>query len=134
MIYPDRAILCAPHDLTKHPTTANRICPMWLRSRRPRIRAPADHLIILGSITYRRGQKRSTWQIFVENALLPGGNISWHFRPSHPGNTTFETSTVPKMVGASDLQALEFAALSHRSLVKQTMLSRIAYTHGSAPA
>jgi UDP-N-acetyl-D-glucosamine dehydrogenase len=117
----DVIAICVPTPLTKHrePDLSYVVATTTAiaKSARP------GQLIILESTTYPGTTSEVLGPILAENGLLPGTDIFLAFSPERedPGNTNFETSTIPKVVGADGAQALELAALFYRSFVKEVV-------------
>jgi len=83
----------------------------------------AGQLVILESTTYPGTTKELVEPIIEVGELRVGQDIYLAFSPERedPGNISFSTSTIPKVVGADDAKSLELAVSLYDGFISQTV-------------
>lgn len=105
----DAILLCVPTPLTRHHEPDMQYIISTVESLSPYLRE--EHLIVLESTTYP-GTLREVVLPILQRAkphLEPGKDYFLGYSPERedPGNPDFETSTIPKVVGADDEATLK---------------------------
>lgn len=113
----DILIMCVPTPLTLHRDPDMSYIVSTAESVAPYIRE--GHLVILESTTYPGTLKEVVQPIIEKTGFIAGENYFLAYSPERedPGNPNFETSTIPKVVGADDLRSLELSRLLYEQAV-----------------
>lgn len=118
---PDAVIICVPTPLTsaREPdlTYVERVTQAIAARLRP------GRLIILESTTYPGTTRDVVLPLLEQSGLQVGRDFFLAFSPERedPGNARFSTTTIPKVVGGLDPQALELAAQLYGAVIKQVV-------------
>jgi len=83
------------------------------------------HLVVLESTTYPGTTEEVMKPILQESGLVEGKDFALAYSPERedPGNPDFETSTIPKVVGADTEDARAMAEATYNKIVKTVMVS-----------
>ncbi|MEO0697836.1 MAG: nucleotide sugar dehydrogenase [Pseudomonadota bacterium] len=83
----------------------------------------ADQLVILESTTYPGTTREVVLPILQSSGLSVGRDIFLAFSPERedPGNNSFSTSNIPKVVGADDEESLTLAVTLYNGFVESTV-------------
>ena len=115
----DVLIMCVPTPLSAHRDPDMSYIIATATSIRSYVRA--GQLIILESTTYPGTMQDVVRPIIEKNnaALVLGETYFMSYSPERedPGNPNFETSTIPKVVGADDASSLELSTLLYEKIV-----------------
>jgi UDP-N-acetyl-D-glucosamine dehydrogenase len=113
----DVLIICVPTPLTIHRdpdvsyivATTNSIAP-YLRE---------GQLVILESTTYPGTLQEVVRPLLDRESLISGEQYFLAYSPERedPGNPNFQTSSIPKVVGADDADALELSTLLYQQII-----------------
>ncbi|MBI1318972.1 MAG: nucleotide sugar dehydrogenase [Candidatus Hydrogenedens sp.] len=114
-------VICVPTPLTRHRepdmsyivATAEAIAPHLKRG----------HLVSLESTTYPGTTREILQPILERSGLAAGVDFFIAFSPERedPGNPKYQTTTIPKVVGADDAAALELATALYGAVVDQVV-------------
>ncbi len=118
---PDAILICVPTPLTRHrepdlsyvKDTARAIAPYLRRGQ----------LVVLESTTYPGTTDEVLKPILESTGLKSGKDFFLAYSPERedPGNASFGTSTIPKVVGGDGPEALALANALYRQLVVETV-------------
>ncbi|MBY0501221.1 MAG: nucleotide sugar dehydrogenase [Alphaproteobacteria bacterium] len=113
----DVLIMCVPTPLTIHRDPDMSYIVSTAGSVAPYIRE--GHLVILESTTYPGTLKEVVQPIIEKAGFIAGENYFLAYSPERedPGNPNFETSTIPKVVGADDDGSLELSRILYEQAV-----------------
>lgn len=117
----DILIICVPTPLSKHREPDLSYVEKTLESILPNLRM--GHLVSLESTTYPGTTNDLTRPTLERSGLKSGEHFFLAYSPERedPGNPDFETSTIPKVVGADGSDALEAAMAFYGSVVDQAV-------------
>lgn len=118
---PDAILICVPTPLGRHREPDLSYVEDTARQVSSRLRC--NQLVVLESTTWP-GTTREVVQPILENGGLKSGtDFFLAFSPERedPGNIDFETSLIPKVVGADDCAARQLACLLYEQFVTQTV-------------
>lgn len=117
----DAIIIAVPTPLTKHREPDLSYVESTARAIAPRLRK--GHLVVLESTTWPGTTDEVMRPIFEATGLKSGVDFYLAFSPERedPGNTDFDTSTIPKVVGGDGPDALELADAVYSALVVKTV-------------
>lgn len=117
----DAVIICVPTPLTRHREPDLSCLEAAIRAIAPHLRR--GQLIISESTSYPGTTNELIVPIIKQAGFEIGTDIWLAYSPERedPGNDNFETSLVPKVVGAHDARALEIACALYDQLVTRTV-------------
>ncbi|MBX2854745.1 MAG: nucleotide sugar dehydrogenase [Rhodobacteraceae bacterium] len=109
MSEPDAILVCVPTPLTKHFTPNLSFVESTMQAIREVLRP--GQLIVLESTTYPGTTEEVVKPILEQSGLKAGEDFMLAFSPERedPGNESFTTATIPKVVGADDAASLAAA-------------------------
>lgn len=117
----DAVIICVPTPLSRHrepdlsyiTATAETLVPYLRR----------DQLVVLESTTWPGTTREVLQPILSRGGLVAGEDYFIAFSPERedPGNIHFETSTIPKVVGADDPVSRDLANSLYAQVIRQTV-------------
>jgi UDP-N-acetyl-D-glucosamine dehydrogenase len=110
-------IICVPTPLTAHREPDLSYVERTTRSIAPYIRP--GHLIVLESTTWPGTTAEVIKPIIEEHGLRSGRDFFLAYSPERedPGNPSFSTEIIPKVVGADDPQAQALTEALYRSMI-----------------
>ncbi|MBP1767500.1 MAG: ugd 3 [Candidatus Aminicenantes bacterium] len=117
----DVIIICVPTPLDAHKNPdlsyvldTTRVIARYLRK---------GHLVILESTTYPGTTDEEMLPILAETGLRPGRDFFLAFSPERedPGNTSFSTGTIPKVVGGLTPACRRLAKLLYDQIIVRTV-------------
>lgn len=113
----DAIVICVPTPLTKHLEPDMSFVVSTLESMAPFVRK--GQLVVLESTTYP-GTTRELVEpiLFERSGLQPNKDFFVAFSPERedPGNSKFETATIPKIVGAATPDGLAMTSALYKGL------------------
>ena len=118
----DAILICVPTPLDKyhHPdlTYVIKTCETILENMRE------GQLIVLESTTYPGTTQDVMRPILERNGLIAGADFALAYSPERedPGNIDFETSTIPKLVGADSEPERQMSKIVYDRIVKTVMV------------
>ena len=117
----DAILICVPTPLTKQREPDLRFIVETCKSLAPHLRP--GQLVILESTTYPGTTREVVKPILEAGGLRSGEDFFLAFSPERedPGNTQFETSTTPKVVGGDGPDALDCACALYGEFVVKTV-------------
>jgi UDP-N-acetyl-D-glucosamine dehydrogenase len=118
---PDVLLICVPTPLTRHLEPDLKYVEATTAAIAKTLRR--GQLVILESTTYP-GTTREVMQPILEAAgLVAGKDFFLAYSPERedPGNPTFSTTKIPKVVGADDPVSADLALALYRHVVPQTI-------------
>jgi len=116
-------LICVPTplDVHNHPDLSHvkSACEMISNNLRP------GQLIVLESTTYPGTTEEVMKPILEKSGLKAGEDFGLAYSPERedPGNIDFETSTIPKLIGAETQEERELADLIYRNVVSTILVS-----------
>jgi UDP-N-acetyl-D-glucosamine dehydrogenase len=118
---PDAILICVPTPLTQHREPDLSYVQDTARAIAPHLRS--GQLVVLESTTYPGTTDEVLKPILEATGLKSGKDFFLAYSPERedPGNVTFGTSTIPKVVGGDGLEALALANALYRQLVVRTV-------------
>jgi UDP-N-acetyl-D-glucosamine dehydrogenase len=118
---PDVLVICVPTPLT--PQREPDLSYVVGTARRIRDHLRRDQLVVLESTTYPGTTEELVRGILEESGLKCGIDFYLAFSPERedPGNKTFETATIPKVVGGVDATAGDLAQALYDQIVAKTI-------------
>jgi UDP-N-acetyl-D-glucosamine dehydrogenase len=118
---PDAILICVPTPLTQHREPDLSYVKDTARAIAPYLRT--GQLVVLESTTYPGTTDEVLKPIFEATGLRSGKDFFLAYSPERedPGNATFGTSTIPKVVGGDGPEALALANALYRQLVVETV-------------
>lgn len=118
---PDAIIIAVPTPLTRNRDPDLRYIEQTAHAIAARLRV--GQLIVLESTTWPGTTEEVVMPILERTGLKSGRDFFLAFSPERedPGNTDFETSTIPKIVGAHGPEALRLAEALYGALVVRTV-------------
>jgi UDP-N-acetyl-D-glucosamine dehydrogenase len=117
----DVVVICVPTPLTRHLEPDLKYVESTTRAIAATLRR--GQLVILESTTYP-GTTREVMQPILEaNGLVAGKDFFLAYSPERedPGNPTYSTTKIPKVVGADDLVSADLALALYRHIVPQAV-------------
>ena len=113
----DILILCVPTPLTVHRDPDMSYITETTKSIAPHLKE--GQLVILESTTYPGTMEEIVRPILDRDNLVGGQEYFLAYSPERedPGNPNFDTSTIPKVVGANDEASLELAKVLYEEAV-----------------
>jgi UDP-N-acetyl-D-glucosamine dehydrogenase len=113
----DAVLICVPTPLTHHMEPDMRFIEATARAMVPHLRK--GQLIVLESTTYPGTTEEFLQPILETSGLKAGTDFHLAFSPERedPGNPTFHTRVIPKVVGGQDAEALRLAVAVYERLV-----------------
>jgi UDP-N-acetyl-D-glucosamine dehydrogenase len=118
---PDVLLICVPTPLTRHLEPDLKYVEATTQAIATTLRR--GQLVILESTTYP-GTTREVMQPILEaTGLVAGKDFFLAYSPERedPGNPTFSTTKIPKVVGADDTVSADLALALYRHVVPQTI-------------
>lgn len=117
----DAIIICVPTPLTSHREPDLDFVTGTGRTIAPFLRT--GQLIVLESTTYPGTSREVLKPLLAESGLEFGRDIFLAFSPERedPGNSEFSLTSVPKIVGGDDADALELAVALYDQVVGKTV-------------
>ncbi len=117
----DAIIICVPTPLTAHREPDLSLVVATARAIAPHVRR--GHLIVLESTTWPGTTAEVLKPIIEEHGLRSGHEFSLAFSPERedPGNQKYSTHSIPKVVGADDIGALEAVDALYSAVVSRTV-------------
>lgn len=117
----DACLICVPTPLNKHREPDLRFVESTGHSLAPYLQP--GQLIVLESTTYPGTTRDLLRPILEASGLQTGQDFFLAFSPERedPGNPQFETSSIPKVVGADDEQSQTVALALYAPIVPQTV-------------
>ncbi len=118
---PDAILIAVPTPLTKHREPDLSYVEKTAEAIAPRLRA--GQLIVLESTTWPGTTREVIKPILERKGLASGRDFHLAFSPERedPGNDTYGTATIPKVVGGEGAAALELANALYGALVVRTV-------------
>jgi UDP-N-acetyl-D-glucosamine dehydrogenase len=118
---PDAILICVPTPLSSHLEPDISFIVSTAESIAQCLRP--GQLVVLESTTYPGTTDEVLRPLLEKGGLKSGRDFFLAFSPERedPGNAQFNTSTIPKVVGADSPAALELASLLYSSFVTQTV-------------
>jgi UDP-N-acetyl-D-glucosamine dehydrogenase len=118
---PDAILIAVPTPLTKHREPDLSYVEKTAEAIAPRLRA--GQLIVLESTTWPGTTREVIKPILERGGLVSGRDFYLAFSPERedPGNETYGTATIPKVVGGEGSAALELANALYGALVVRTV-------------
>ena len=118
---PDVLVICVPTPLT--PQREPDLSYVVGTARRIRDHLRPGQLVVLESTTYPGTTEELVRGILEESGLKCGSDFYLAFSPERedPGNETFETATIPKVVGGVDATAGDLAQALYDKVVEKTI-------------
>ena len=118
---PDAILIAVPTPLTKHREPDLSYVEKTAEAIAPRLRA--GQLIVLESTTWPGTTREVIKPILERGGLVSGRDFYLAFSPERedPGNETYGTATIPKVVGGEGAAALELANALYGALVVRTV-------------
>jgi UDP-N-acetyl-D-glucosamine dehydrogenase len=118
---PDAILICVPTPLTQHREPDLSYVKDTAAAIAPHLRP--GQLVVLESTTYPGTTDEVLKPIFEATGLRSGKDFFLAYSPERedPGNLTFGTSTIPKVVGGDGTEALALANALYRQLVIETV-------------
>ncbi len=113
----DAVLICVPTPLTHHMEPDMRFIEATARAMVPHLRK--GQLIVLESTTYPGTTEEFLKPLLETSGLKAGTDFFLAFSPERedPGNPTFHTRVIPKVVGGMDEHSLRFAVALYGSIV-----------------
>ena len=117
----DAILLCVPTPLTKNQVPDMSFIVSTAESIAPHLRN--GHLVVLESTTYPGTTVEVLRPILEKGGLRSGKDFFLAYSPERedPGNDTFSTSSIPKVVGGDGAEALERAAYFYEQIVPEVV-------------
>lgn len=117
----DVVIICVPTPLTRQHDPDLSYVTGTAKSMVPFLRT--GQLIVLESTTYPGTTREVVKPIIQESGLSLGEEIFLAFSPERedPGNPDFSATSIPKVVGGDDANALELAVALYQQIVPRTV-------------
>jgi UDP-N-acetyl-D-glucosamine dehydrogenase len=118
---PDAVLICVPTPLTESREPDLSYVEATARSLASRLRP--GQLIVLESSTYPGTTDEVLCPLLAESGLMPGADFLVAYSPERedPGNPTFSTGKIPKVVGGCDANALAAAQALYDQFVVRTV-------------
>ena len=118
---PDAILIAVPTPLTKHREPDLLYVEQTARAIAKRLRR--GQLVVLESTTWPGTTKEVLRPILETSGLVCGRDFFLAFSPERedPGNQQFGTATIPKVVGAEDPLALDYATALYDALIVKTV-------------
>jgi UDP-N-acetyl-D-glucosamine dehydrogenase len=118
---PDVLIICVPTPLT--PQREPDMSYVVGTTRRVRDTLRRGQLVVLESTTYPGTTEDLVRGILEESGLVCGRDFALAFSPERedPGNRSFETATIPKVVGGFDAMAGDLAQALYDKVIARTV-------------
>jgi UDP-N-acetyl-D-glucosamine dehydrogenase len=115
----DALLLCVPTPLTRQREPNTSFIESTMQSLAPAFRA--GQLLVLESTTYPGTTRDKVVPVVEERGLEIGRDFFVAYSPERedPGNEEFDTSTIPKVVGADDPASLEAALALYGAVVER---------------
>src|SRR5829696_6694201 len=117
----DACIICVPTPLNRYRepdlSSVVQTCESIAKHLRP------GQLVVLESTTYPGTITDVVQPILERGGLKAGSDFYLAFSPERedPGNESFETATIPKVVGADDAESLALAAALYKEVVSRVV-------------
>ncbi|WP_333571452.1 nucleotide sugar dehydrogenase [Sphingomonas sp.] len=117
----DVLLICVPTPLTRHLEPDLKYVEHTTRAIAHSLRK--GQLVILESTTYPGTTREVMQPILEENGLIAGKDFFLAYSPERedPGNPTFSTTKIPKVVGADDPASAGLAMALYRHIVPQAI-------------
>lgn len=117
----DVIIICVPTPLSKHREPD--LAPVLNTGRTIMPHLQKGQLVILESSTYPGTTDTELAGVLEESGLKKDEDFYLAYSPERedPGNETFSTSTIPKIVGADTPQAREMVAAVYKGVISQVV-------------
>jgi UDP-N-acetyl-D-glucosamine dehydrogenase len=118
---PDAVVICVPTPLTRHREPDLRYVERTADAVAARLRR--DQLVCLESTTYPGTTDEVVQPRLEARGLRAGEDFFLAFSPERedPGNTHFDTATIPKVVGGVTPRCLDLAATLYAQAIKQVV-------------
>lgn len=117
----DVVLICVPTPLTRHLEPDLKYVELTTQAIAKTLRR--GQLVILESTTYPGTTKEVMQPILEAEGLIAGKDFFLAYSPERedPGNPTFSTTKIPKVVGADDTASAELALALYRHIVPQAI-------------
>ena len=117
----DALVICVPTPLTRHREPDLSAIEGTARSILPHLRP--GQLVVLESTTYPGTTREVLLPILAESGLRPGEDLFLAFSPERedPGNPSFNTTTIPKVVGADDPASRTLALALYAAVIDKVV-------------
>ncbi|WP_137863494.1 MULTISPECIES: nucleotide sugar dehydrogenase [unclassified Sphingomonas] len=117
----DVVLICVPTPLTRHLEPDLKYVESTTRAIAKTLRR--GQLVILESTTYPGTTREVMQPILEETGLIAGKDFFLAYSPERedPGNPTYSTTKIPKVVGADDTASAELALAVYRHIVPQAI-------------
>lgn len=117
----DAILICVPTPLTRHREPDLRFIVATTEAIQPYL--THGQLIVLESTTYPGTTTEVVRPILERSGMNSGRDFFLAFSPERedPGNTNFDTTSIPKVVGGDGPEALRFATLLYDQIVPRTV-------------
>ncbi len=124
----DVLLICVPTPLTRHLEPDLKYVEHTTKAIAHSLRK--GQLVILESTTYPGTTREVMQPILGENGLVAGKDFFLAYSPERedPGNPTFSTTKIPKVVGADDPASAGLAMALYRNIVPQAIQGSSAST------
>jgi UDP-N-acetyl-D-glucosamine dehydrogenase len=118
---PDVLLICVPTPLSRHLEPDLRYVEATTRAIAGTLRK--GQLVVLESTTYPGTTREVMQPILEETGLVAGRDFFLAYSPERedPGNATYSTTKIPKVVGADDTVSADLALGVYRQVVPQTV-------------
>ena len=118
----DAVLICVPTPLTRHLEPEMTYVESTAKAMAPHLKP--GHLIVLESTTYPGTTRELMVPILEEGSGLKADKdffVAYSPEREDPGNTEFDTRSIPKVVGAAVPEALEMAKELYATLVPKVI-------------
>ncbi len=117
----DALVICVPTPLTRHREPDLSAIEGTARSILPHLRP--GQLVVLESTTYPGTTREVLLPILAESGLRLGEDLFLAFSPERedPGNPSFSTTTIPKVVGADDPSSRTLALALYAAVIDKVV-------------
>jgi UDP-N-acetyl-D-glucosamine dehydrogenase len=118
---PDALLICVPTPLSAHRDPDMRYVEGTARAIAERLRQ--GQLVVLESTTYPGTTDELVRQLLEQNGLQVGRDFFLAFSPERedPGNPTFGTANIPKVVGGVDGPSRDLALALYARIIERTV-------------
>ena len=117
----DAILICVPTPLGKHREPDMSYVNETTRTIRDHLRP--GHLVVLESTTYPGATDEELKPLLEESGLTTPGDFFLAFSPERedPGNASFSTATIPKLVGGVNPESTEVAVALYAGAIAQVV-------------
>jgi len=118
----DALLICVPTPLDEHHNPDLSYVISTCNKLKTHLRP--GQIVILESTTYPGTTEQIMAPILEESGLVAGEDFAMAYSPERedPGNAHYETSTIPKLVGADSEDEREMADATYRDIVKTVLV------------